>query len=115
MRKSCVKRGDIWMANLLFAGGDVIRGPHPVIVVSSDLTNRNSGVVTVVPLTSSVKPPMLCHVKVSGFGLKKQSTALVEQLTTIPKDCLRFLVGSLTDSEKLEELEQAVRKQLEVS
>lgn len=115
MRKKQVKRGDIWMATLLDTGGDVLRGRHPVIVVSSDLTNRNSGVVTVVPLTSSVKPPMLCHVKVSGFGLRKQSTALVEQLTTIQKDCLRFRVGSLAESGKLEELAQAVRDQLEVA
>lgn len=76
MRKNCVQRGDIWMVNLLFPRGDVLRGPHPAIVASGDLTNRNSKIVTVVPLTSSVKPPMPCHVKVSGYGLKKQSTAL---------------------------------------
>lgn len=115
MRKNCVQRGDIWMVNLLFPQGDVLRGPHPAIVVSSDLTNQNSRIVTVVPLTSSVKPPMPCHVRVSGFGLKKQSTALAEQLTTIPQSCLRFRMGSLADSAKMAELEQAVMRQLEVA
>ena len=42
MRKNFVHRGDIWMVNLLFPQGDVLRGAHPAIVVSSDLTNRNS-------------------------------------------------------------------------
>lgn len=115
MKKDNVRRGDIWMAGLLFDKGDVLQGPHPVVVISSDRTNRRSRLVTVVPLTSSAKPPMSCHVSISGFGLKKRSTALAEQLTTIPKSCLRFLVGSLADSEKMEELERAVRQQLEVA
>jgi len=115
MKKNHVQRGDVWIANLLFSRGDMLWGPHPVIVISSDFTNQNSGIVTVVPLTSSVKPPIPCHVKISGFGLRKRSTALAEQLTTIPKSCLCFRVGSLVDSEKMAELEQAVKRQLEVA
>ena len=103
------------MANLLSAEGDVLQGQHPVIVVSSDRTNRRSRVITVVPLTSSNKPTMPCHVKVAGFGLRKTSTALAEQLTTIPKSCLCFFVGSLSNSEKMLELEHAMRQQLEVA
>lgn len=115
MKKRCVRRGDLWMADLICAGGDVLRGQHPVIVVISDLTNRGSGVVTVVPLTSSAKPPMPCHVGVTGFGLRKKSTALVEQLTALPKARLCFWVGSLANSGKMQELEQAMRQQLEVA
>lgn len=110
-----MQRGDIWMADLPAGEGDVLRDPHPVIVISSNRTNRRSRVVTVVPLTSSVKPRMPCHVNVSGFGLDRRSTALAEQLTTISKSCLLFRVGSLADSEKMAELEQAVKHQLEVA
>ena len=41
--------------------------------------------------------------------------ALAEQLTTIPKDDLQFLLGSLAKSEKMLELEQAMKQQLEVA
>ncbi|MBS4878515.1 MAG: type II toxin-antitoxin system PemK/MazF family toxin [Clostridiales bacterium] len=103
------------MANLISGKGDVLQGAHPVIIVSNDRNNRRSGVVTVVPMTSSVKPPMSFHVEISGYGLWKKSTALTEQLTTIPKDDLQFLLGSLAKSEKMLELEQAMKQQLEVA
>lgn len=115
MRKNAVQRGDIWMADLCARRGDVLRGQHPVIVVSSNQVHGRSGIVTVVPLTSAVKPAMLCHVRLSGFGLRKASTALAEQLTTIPKASLNFWVGSLANSEKMLEIEEAIRRQLEVA
>ncbi len=114
MSKLCVQRGDIWIANLVSARGDVLKGKHPVIIVSSDRNNRRSGVVTVVPLTSSVKPPMIFHVEISGYGLRRKSTALTEQLTTIPKTYLQFAIGSIADTEKMLELERALKLQLEV-
>lgn len=115
MNKFRIRRGDIWMAGLRSAEGDVLRGEHPVIVVSTDRNNRRSRIITVVPLTSAAKPPMPCHVSVSGFGLRKESIALAEQITTLPKDCLRIRVGSLVGSRELEKLEQAIRRQLEVA
>ena len=72
MNKDCVRRGDIWMANLISGKGDVLQGAHPVIIVSNDRNNRRSGVVTVVPMTSSVKPPMSFHVEISGDVYKRQ-------------------------------------------
>ena len=77
MNKDCVRRGDIWMANLISGKGDVLQGSHPVIIVSNNRNNRRSGVVTVVPMTSSVKPPMSFHVEVSGYGLRKKSISVV--------------------------------------
>lgn len=115
MKRLPVQRGDIWIADLPLDRGDVLRGRHPVIVVSSDRTNHHSRNTTVIPLTSASKPPMPCHVKVSGFGLNRKSTALVEQLTTIPKAYLCFLVGSIADSRKMQEIEQAMKLQLEVA
>lgn len=113
--KMLVRRCDIWMADLPWRKGDVLWGVHPAIVVSSDRTNRRSGVVTVVPLTSASKPPMPSHVVLSGYGLKKRSVALAEQLTTVPKDCLCRWIGSLAGSEKMAEVERAVKEQLEVA
>ena len=58
---------------------------------------------------------MSFHVEISGYGLRKKSIALTEQLTTIPKGDLQFLLGSLAKSEKMLELEQAMKQQLEVA
>ena len=80
MKKISTRRGDIWIANLRWGEGNVLRGQHPVIIVSSDQTNRGSGIVTV------VSKARVC-----------------------------FRVGTLMHSEKMAELEQAIRHQLEVA
>lgn len=43
MNKDCVRRGDIWMANLISGKGDVLQGSHPVIIVSNNRNNRRYG------------------------------------------------------------------------
>lgn len=115
MRQISAKRGDIWLADLRPPQGHVLRGRHPVVVVSSDRTNRRSGILMVVPLTSANKRPMHCHVRIAGFGLHRESVALAEQLTTVPADCLLYPLGSLLGSREMTELERAIKAHLEVA
>ena len=109
------RRGEIWLADLRPPRGDMLRGPHPVVVVSSDRTNRRSGLLMVVPLTSSSRRPMACHVPIAGFGLDRASTALAEQLTTVPAEWLLRPLGSLLGSREMGALEAAIKAQLEVA
>lgn len=115
LSQSDVLRGDIWLVNFHEPRGDIIRGKRPAIIVSVNKQNRSSGIVTVVPLTSALKRPMSCHVCICGYGLHKESTALAEQITSIPKTWLIHRLGSLIESEKMNELEQAMVRQLDVA
>ena len=50
------KRMDIWYAHLREnTGTSVQEGDRPVLVISNDVANRCSDVVTVLPLTSQIK------------------------------------------------------------
>ena len=50
------KRMDIWYAHLREnTGTSVQEGSRPVLVISNDMANKNSDVVTVIPLTSQMK------------------------------------------------------------
>lgn len=86
---------DIWLANLpTMEGSRVIRGLHPVIVVSNDTVNQCSPVITVVPLTSKLKRlSMPTHVVIRDQGLLCDSVALCEQIMSLDKNCLKRRVG----------------------
>lgn len=87
LKKSEVSRGDIIYFNLN-GEGSVQSGIRPCCVISNNLCNKFSPVVTVVPLTSKIcKKNIPTHVKLNKkqTKLKTDSVALVEQLITVNK------------------------------
>ena len=49
-----MQRGDIYFAQLDPTRGAEIRKTRPVVIVSNDIANRASSLVTVVPLSSNI-------------------------------------------------------------
>ena len=66
--KTYPKRGEIWYADLGdFDSSSVQRGVRPAVIVSADIANEKSGVVTVVPMTSKMKKSWYpCHIQISN-------------------------------------------------
>ncbi len=86
-------RGDIHIVDFPDVGGHVIRGPHPGVVVQTDLMRRSSTVV-VVPLTSAAKaaefqPAFLAPIGSRESGLPRDGWAKCDQPMTLPT----FLLG----------------------
>ena len=52
--RDSVRNFDIWLAALPETGDSVQHGTRPVIVVSNDMANRYSPVISIVPLTSNL-------------------------------------------------------------
>lgn len=116
MKNAEILRGDIYMATLeTEENSHVIRGVRPVIVVSNNTVNYYSPVINVIPLTAQKKKPLPVHVDLSGFGLAKDSTAIVEQVLTIDKSSLVKRIGSLAGTEKMQEIVSALKIQLDVA
>lgn len=87
-------RGQIYYAQLPLGGKYAQVGNRPVIIVSNNIGNAHSGIVTVVPITSKNKKQLPTHFDiVSGkiFG-----TALCEQIVTISKEMLGDYASTLT-------------------
>jgi mRNA interferase MazF len=86
-----VERGDIIIYDFgNHMGSSVQEGIRPAVVVSNDKANRNSPVITVVPLSCRIhkKRYLPTHVFIpceSAEGLQRHSMALAEQVTSI--DC----------------------------
>lgn len=100
-----MNRGEVWWANLAPRSGSEQRGRRPVIVVSHDAFNRTASwlSVIVVPLSTSTmqsrRGPTAVGLPRGAGGLKKESTALCHQVTTLDRSKLVALAGALTPSE----------------
>ena len=111
------RRGDIHFVAFPDAGGHVLRGPHPAVVVQTDRMQRSSTVI-VVPMTSSVRsaaeaPPYLVAVGARESGLDRDGFAKCDQPATLPVVVLGPRAGRLNPT-TIDRLDTALRFVLEV-
>ncbi|NMO97468.1 type II toxin-antitoxin system PemK/MazF family toxin [Paenibacillus lemnae] len=94
--------GEIWFADLGEKVGSEQGGERPVIIFG-----KSGSSVNIIPLTSKVKKSYPMHVDFSvSDGLKEDSTALLEQLTTVDVSRLMYKLAVVTPS-KMKLLQKA--------
>jgi mRNA interferase MazF len=84
--------------------------PRPVVVLQSDLFNGTHASVTVCPITSHLQDAPLFRVplaKGSITGLKLESQAMVDKLSTVRLERIKTLIGRL-EPDNLERVDAAV-------
>ena len=94
-----VKRGQIYYADLSPVVGSEQGGMRPVLIVSNDIGNKHSPVVTICPLTSRVKTPLPTHMTMLRKYRRIEGTVLCEQARTIDKRRLKEMMCELTEDE----------------
>lgn len=100
-------RGDLYIADLGkgsvgFAGSHVQGGIRPVVLLQNNVGNFFSPTLVVVPITSKIwkKPSQPTHYLIrNADGLRSDSIALGEQITTIDKRQCRKYLGRLSFEE----------------
>lgn len=103
------RRGDIFFADLRDAGNGSKRGYRPVIILQNNLGNANGGSVIVATITSAKKRPLPTHVALGvRHGLKKPSTAVLEDILTIDKSNLSNYLGTVVNTEAEAQLDKAI-------
>ena len=98
MDENSVRRYDIWLADIPQTGENshTQRGIRPVVVVSNDMANRFSPVISIVPMTANLnKTALPTHVYLRTSGLDRASLALCEQVTTLDKQHLIRRLGAV--------------------
>lgn len=108
------QRLDIFMAAMgKNRGGCLQSGDRPVLIISNDMANRHSPVVTVIPFTGRIKGNGLpTHVLVEDCELSRPSMLLAEQVTSISRSSLGRRMGSIRDTVYEERARHAVMIQL---
>ena len=105
-----IRRGQVWWWDCATHNRKHIQeGMRPVVIVSNDTCNVASPVVTVVPLTTSVKRPYPQQVPiVVNDGI---SIAIADQLTSIPVSELKKYICTLRDFQ-MDQIDRAMAIQL---
>lgn len=75
--------------------------------------NTYAPTLQVIPLTSRCKNELPVHLKITGYGLKCESTLLTEQIQTIDKSVLRHRIG-IVDNTVMDQVNVCIMIQLGV-
>lgn len=114
-----IRRGDILYVDLGVQYQGSIQGSmRPVVVVSNNMANKHSTVITVVPLSTKInkKRNLPTHVFVSAYkseGLEQHSIALCEQVTALDYGRIIENMGKV-DKDTLARITEAVQVQVQV-
>jgi mRNA interferase MazF len=111
---SRMKRGDIFFAQLDPTEGAEIQKTRPVLIVSNDVANRASSLVTVLPLSSNTTRifPFEVELLTQDTGLAKNSKAMAQQVRTIDKSRLSHKRSGQLDARKMLLVDAAMRVHL---
>ena len=107
--KKIFSRGDIFWGNNEIANGSEQKGYRPFLIISNNMNNKYSPLLTVVPLTTQHKKDLPTHktVKINDV----ECTALCEQITCVQKTDLTKYIRSLTKDE-FKNIEDGIKIQL---
>lgn len=107
------RRMEIWYARLpMDRRTSVQGGARPVLIISNDVCNEKSSIVTVIPMTTQFKHlGQPTHV-ILELKDGTQSMALAEQIMPLDKGYLDRKIEKCEDKEVIEKIENAVREQV---
>ncbi|RLB29144.1 MAG: hypothetical protein DRG87_07785 [Deltaproteobacteria bacterium] len=82
-----IKRGDVFLVNFDPTVGAEARKTRPAVVVSNDINNAHSPIISIAPLTSNVTRVYSFEVEVpeKAGGLRARSKVMVNQTRAVDK------------------------------
>jgi len=114
-----MKRGAVYLADLVPRSGSEQTGRRPVIVISHDGFNQTPGwkSIVVVPISTSSsqgkRGPTVIELSGGTGGLPKTSFAVCHRVTTLDRAKLTKRIGTLP-AESLREVEEGLRAALDL-
>jgi mRNA interferase MazF len=105
------RRGEIYLVALDPTVGHEIKKTRPALVIQNDVTNEYSATTIVLPITSTVRPPLspthILILKGAPSGLAVTSVALCEQIRVVDRARLLKQIGYL-DPKLIPQLDEAI-------
>ena len=105
-----IKRQDVFLVNFDPTVGAEAKKTRPALVVSNNINNSHSPIVSISPITSNVTRVYSFEVEVSAGigGLKARSKVMVNQTRAVDKVRLIKRLGNLPDK-IMEEIDNALK------
>lgn len=111
VRQDRIFKGKVYYADLGPAVGSEQSGKRPVVIVSNEVVNKFSSLITIVPI-SRINKKIPTHVSL-GFFLNRdfESFAIVEHIRTVDRSRLLELVDAL-DEDTITKIDHAIQIQM---
>ncbi len=101
MKKTLIKRGDVFWVDFDPAKATGIQKTRPAIICSHDILNENSSRVIVAPITSNLKKVYSFEYAIKGVA-GVEGKIMLDQLRSVDKSRLGKKAGTLTFKEMQE-------------
>jgi len=105
-----IKRGDIFLVNFDPTVGAEAKKTRPAVVVSNDINNAHSPIISIAPITSNVIRVYSFEVEIPSHtsGLRTRSKVMVNQTRAVDKIRLIKRLGHLSE-QIISEINQALK------
>jgi len=105
-----IKRGDVFLVNFDPTVGAEAKKIRPAVVVSTDINNAHSPIISISPITSNVTKVYSFEVEIpSGTaGLRSRSKVMVNHTRAVDKLRLLKKLGHLSEG-IIEDINQAIK------
>jgi len=92
-----IKRGEVFLVNFDPTVGAEVKKSRPAVVVSNDINNAHSPIISIAPITSNVTRVYSFEVEIPAgtSGLKALSKVMVNQTRAVDKIRLIKKIGQL--------------------
>ncbi|KPJ65994.1 MAG: hypothetical protein AMJ45_04290 [Syntrophobacter sp. DG_60] len=106
------KKGEIYLVNFDPTIGHEVKKKQPALIISNDIHNQYSPLVTVAPLSSNVDKiyPFEVYISKRTANLDRDSKIMIIQLRSIDKRRLINKIGLIEDKEILKKIDRIIKE-----
>ncbi len=110
------KKGDIYLVNFDPTIGHEVTKKRPSLIISNNIHNQYSPLVTVAPLSSNIEKVYQFDVYIpkNEANLTFNSKIMIIQLRSVDKERLLKKIGTISSIEILEKVDEAIRKHFDL-
>ena len=104
------KKGEIYLVNFDPTIGHETKKKRPAIIISNNIHNQYSPLITVTPLSSNINKvyPFEVYIPKGSAGLNKNSKIMIIQLRSVDKKRLINKIGDIEDKEILNKINKVI-------
>jgi len=110
------KKGEIYLVNFDPTIGHEAEKKRPALILSNNIHNYYSPLVTVAPLSSNVAKiyPFDVYIPKNEANLDFNSKIMIIQLRSIDKERLIRRIGTVTNTEILDKISEVIREHFDL-
>jgi len=110
------KKGEIYLVNFDPTIGHEVKKKRPALILSNNIHNQYSPLVTVAPLSSNTNKiyPFEVYVPKKSTGLNENSKIMIIQLRSMDKKRLLNKIGNIEDKEITNKINKVISEHFDL-